>query len=70
MTYVIDPPAIASLPVRGSGDLFPVHRIYCVGRNYAAHAIEMGHDPNKEPPFFFRRTRTTCWWARTSPTRR
>jgi len=55
MTYVIDPPAIASLPVRGSGDLFPVHRIYCVGRNYAAHAIEMGHDPNKEPPFFFQK---------------
>jgi len=55
MTYVIDPPAPAALPVRGSSDLFPVHRIYCVGRNYAAHAIEMGHDPNKEPPFFFQK---------------
>ena len=35
--------------------LFPVHRVYCVGRNYAEHAIEMGHDPNKEPPFFFQK---------------
>merc|ERR1719162_2212730 len=34
---------------------FPVHRIYCVGRNYAEHAIEMGHDPNREPPFFFQK---------------
>jgi len=54
-SYAITPPAIATLPVRGSADLFPVHRIYCVGRNYAAHAIEMGHDPNKEPPFFFQK---------------
>jgi len=45
MNYVIDPPAQPALPVRGSDALFPVHRIYCVGRNYAAHAIEMGHDP-------------------------
>ncbi|MDZ7713808.1 MAG: fumarylacetoacetate hydrolase family protein [Rhodovibrio sp.] len=35
--------------------MFPVHRIYCVGRNYAAHAVEMGHDPDKEPPFFFQK---------------
>ncbi|MCG8693623.1 MAG: fumarylacetoacetate hydrolase family protein, partial [Minwuiales bacterium] len=35
--------------------LFPVHRIYCVGRNYADHAVEMGHDPDKEPPFFFQK---------------
>ena len=55
MSYVITPPPVAALPVRGSDDLFPVHRIYCVGRNYAAHAIEMGHDPNKEPPFFFQK---------------
>ncbi|MGB1133740.1 MAG: fumarylacetoacetate hydrolase family protein, partial [bacterium] len=34
---------------------FPVRRIYCIGRNYADHAIEMGHDPNKEPPFFFQK---------------
>lgn len=55
MSYVITPPAIATLPVRGSSDQFPIRRIYCVGRNYAAHAIEMGHDPDKEPPFFFQK---------------
>lgn len=41
------------LPVAASDRLFPVHQIYCVGRNYADHAIEMGHDPSREPPFFF-----------------
>jgi fumarylpyruvate hydrolase len=51
--YVVTPPAITTLPIQGSEKLFPVHRIYCIGRNYAAHAIEMGHDPNREPPFFF-----------------
>jgi fumarylpyruvate hydrolase len=55
MTYVFTPPAITALPVRGSGEAFPVRRVYCVGRNYAAHAIEMGHDPDKEPPFFFQK---------------
>ncbi len=53
MAYVISPPAIPSLPVRGSDELFPIHRIYCVGRNYAAHAREMGHDPDRDPPFYF-----------------
>ena len=56
MSYVVDrPPRQAALPVRGSSALFPVRRVYCVGRNYAEHAIEMGHDPNKEPPFFFQK---------------
>jgi fumarylpyruvate hydrolase len=41
--------------VAGSADLFPVNRIHCVGRNYAAHAIEMGSDPEREPPFFFQK---------------
>jgi fumarylpyruvate hydrolase len=50
--FVIAPPAIASVPVAGGG-LFPVRRIFCVGRNYAAHAREMGHDPDREAPFFF-----------------
>ncbi|MBK8084859.1 MAG: fumarylacetoacetate hydrolase family protein [Devosia sp.] len=50
--YVIAPPPQATIPVAGGG-LFPVRRIYCVGRNYAEHAREMGHDPNAEPPFFF-----------------
>jgi fumarylpyruvate hydrolase len=52
MDYVIAPPAQASVPV-AAGGAFPVRRIYCVGRNYAEHAREMGHDPNAEPPFFF-----------------
>jgi len=57
--YVIAPPAQPSLPVRSSDRRFPVHRIYCVGRNYAAHAIEMGHDPDREPPFFFQKNPDT-----------
>jgi len=43
----------AAVPVVGTAALFPVHRLYCVGRNYAAHGIEMGGDPSREPPFFF-----------------
>ncbi len=54
-SFVISPPAAISVPVRGTMARFPVHRIYCVGRNYAAHAIEMGHDPNREAPFFFQK---------------
>ena len=53
--YVFAPQPQPSLPIRGSDKLFPVHRIYCVGRNYAEHAIEMGHDPNREAPFFFQK---------------
>jgi fumarylpyruvate hydrolase len=55
MEFVIQPPPVAALPVRGGAGLFPVRRVYCVGRNYAAHAVEMGHDPEKEPPFFFQK---------------
>ena len=51
--YVISPPVVPSLPVAGSQARFPVRRIFCVGRNYADHAREMGHDPDREPPFFF-----------------
>jgi len=54
MRYVIDPPPTPAIPVRGGG-LFPVRRVYCIGRNYAAHAVEMGGDPNREPPFFFQK---------------
>ena len=53
MGYVVKAPAIVGVPVHGTADLFPVRRIFCVGRNYAAHAREMGHDPDREPPFFF-----------------
>jgi fumarylpyruvate hydrolase len=52
-TYVIDPPIVPSLPVVGDTRRFAVNRIYCVGRNYVDHAREMGHDPDREPPFFF-----------------
>ena len=51
--YILEPQPRPSLPIRGTTSRFPVHRIYCVGRNYAAHAIEMGHDPEREDPFFF-----------------
>jgi fumarylpyruvate hydrolase len=54
-SYVIPPPPRVALEVRDSAARFPVHRIYCVGRNYAAHAREMGHDPDREPPFFFQK---------------
>ena len=50
--YVIPPPTVVSVPVVGGGS-FPVRRVFCVGRNYAAHAREMGSDPDREPPFFF-----------------
>lgn len=53
--YVITPPTQATLSIAECTKLFPVHRVYCVGRNYAAHAVEMGHDPDKEPPFFFQK---------------
>jgi fumarylpyruvate hydrolase len=59
MEYVFAPAPIVAVPIAESVDTasarasFPVRRIYCVGRNYAAHAREMGHDPEREPPFFF-----------------
>ena len=52
---VITAPPIVELAVQGTDDKFPVRRVYCIGRNYAAHAIEMGHDPDREPPFFFQK---------------
>jgi fumarylpyruvate hydrolase len=53
MQYVIDPPPQAFASVAGESSVFPVRRIWCVGRNYADHAREMGADPTREPPFFF-----------------
>src|SRR5467141_3916498 len=47
--------AQTTVPIVGSDRLFPVRRIYCIGRNYAAHAREMGSDPTREPPFFFQK---------------
>ena len=54
-SYVIETPSMSILPVKGVDALFPVRRVYCIGRNYAAHTIEMGGDPNREPPFFFQK---------------
>ncbi|BDW86632.1 fumarylacetoacetate hydrolase family protein [Roseicyclus marinus] len=51
---VIPAPAVPVIPTSEGAD-FPVRRVYCIGRNFAAHAVEMGHDPNREPPFFFQK---------------
>ncbi len=51
---VIPEPIRPTIPVAGGG-IFPVRRVYCIGRNYAAHAVEMGHDPDREEPFFFQK---------------
>ena len=51
--FVVSPPPVSSVAVAGTKARFPVRRIICVGRNYAAHAREMGRDPDREPPFFF-----------------
>ncbi|WP_172298016.1 fumarylacetoacetate hydrolase family protein [Pseudoruegeria sp. HB172150] len=53
MSFVFEPAPVPSVAVAGSEARFPVRRIFCVGRNYAEHAREMGNDPDKEPPFFF-----------------
>jgi fumarylpyruvate hydrolase len=51
---VIPAPAVPTIPTSGGG-AFPVRRVYCIGRNYAAHTVEMGGDPNREAPFFFQK---------------
>jgi len=53
--YVFTPANQATASIKDSDELFPVRRIYCIGRNYAEHAVEMGHDPDREPPFFFQK---------------
>lgn len=53
MKLAVEAPRLQTLAIAGSEERFPVNRIFCVGRNYAAHAREMGKDPNREPPFFF-----------------
>lgn len=57
--FVIAAPKVNSIPIEGDSRRFPVNRIYCVGRNYADHAREMGHDPDREPPFFFMKPATS-----------
>lgn len=58
MAYVIAAPSVPALPVSGSADLFPVNRIFCVGRNYADHVREMGGDPKNTPTVFFMKPST------------
>lgn len=53
MSYIFSPEAVPALPLANSADQFAVRRLYCVGRNYAAHAREMGSDPTRDVPFFF-----------------
>lgn len=53
MEYVITPPPITTVEVAGSAEVWPVRRVFCLGRNYAEHVREMGGDPDREPPFFF-----------------
>lgn len=53
MQLAVEAPPLVTLAVAGRSERFPVNRIWCVGRNYAAHAREMGKDPDREPPFFF-----------------
>jgi fumarylpyruvate hydrolase len=53
MKYAVPPPPYYTLMIAGSDEVFPINRVFCVGRNYAAHAREMGKDPDREPPFFF-----------------
>ena len=53
MSFIFPPAPTPSVAIAGSDDRIPVRRIFCVGRNYAAHAIEMGKDPDRDPPFFF-----------------
>jgi fumarylpyruvate hydrolase len=64
--YAITPPPPTDIPVEGGG-VFPVRRIYCVGRNYADHAREMGSDPDREPPFFFSKPRDAIITAESVP---
>ncbi len=60
MALIFPAPPAVTIPVEGRGDL-PVRRIFCVGRNYAAHATEMGADPSREPPFFFAKSAHAVW---------
>lgn len=59
MKLVVPAPEVVTLPITGEDAAFPVNRVFCVGRNYAAHAREMGHDPDREPPFFFMKPATS-----------
>jgi 2-keto-4-pentenoate hydratase/2-oxohepta-3-ene-1,7-dioic acid hydratase (catechol pathway) len=64
---VIPSPEPVLLDVKDRTEQFPVRRVYCVGRNYADHAIEMGHDPSREPPFFFQKNADNLFNGNTFP---
>lgn len=53
MSFIFSAPETVSLPIADSGDRFPIRRVFCVGRNYQDHVVEMGGVPGREPPFFF-----------------
>src|ERR687893_712020 len=65
--FAIEAPPVTTVPVAGTEAVFPVARVYCVGRNYAEHAVEMGHDPDREPPFFFMKPADAVVQAGTLP---
>lgn len=65
LTFALPVPTL--LPVAGTDARFPVRRVYCIGRNYAAHAVEMGGDPDREPPFFFQKNPDNLTAAATFP---
>ena len=67
MRYLFEPPRRPVLSITDRQEGFPIRRVYCVGRNYAAHAMEMGHDPNKEPPFFFQKNPDNVFLEREWP---
>ena len=58
--YLFEPPAVTSLAIRGSDEHFPIRRIFCVGRNYEAHAREMGLEASRDAPFFFTKAAVHC----------
>ena len=62
-SYLFTPPAVQSLPIRGKTERFPINRIFCVGRNYHAHAVEMGRpvDKSVEQAFYFTKSPQTRW---------
>jgi fumarylpyruvate hydrolase len=66
-SYVFYPPDVTSLQIAGLTARFPVHRIYCVGQNYARHALEMGSDPDREPPCFFSKPADAATQSSTLP---
>ncbi len=68
MEYAVPVPPLHTLAVAGRDERFPVNRVFCVGRNYAAHAREMGKDPDREPPFFFMKPANAVFDATRVPT--